>query len=220
VTFQREIPILIADDRSAEWQIRKKVLGVTFSLMSLLTAVLAFGQQGSLPVPAKSSEGPSLCKIGSLPQDVQSRIKGKFGPWKVQEPADLSPRAHERWKSEKPLQCPGIAVGRFENAKTPSYAVLLVPQGHADAGYKFLVFSPKAGQPSYEMRAVDSGDNGAANFFIHRVRISKFFDEQSRKKFQVHTSEGILLVDSAEKEYETDVYFWAKGSYQHQPVDY
>lgn len=198
-----------------------KVLGVTFLLMSLLTAALAFGQQGSSsPAPAKPNEGPVLCKLGSLPLHVQSRLKEEFGSWKVQDPADLNPRAHERWESEKPLQCPGIVVGRFENAKIPSYAVLLVPQGHEDAGYKFLVFSPKGGQPSYEMRAVDSGDSGAANFFIHRVRISKFFDEQSRKTFQAHTSEGILLVNSAEKEYETDVYFWAKGNYQHQPVDY
>jgi hypothetical protein len=27
-------------------------------------------------------------------------------------------------------------------------------------------------------------------------------------------------VDAAENEYETDVYFWANGAYQHQPVDY
>jgi hypothetical protein len=101
-----------------------------------------------------------------------------------------------------------------------SYAVLLISQARADAGYKFLVFSPKAGQSSYEMRAADSDDNGAANFFIHTVQISKFFDEPSRRKFQVQTSEGILLVDAAEKEYEADVYFWSNGSYQHQPVDY
>jgi hypothetical protein len=198
-----------------------KVLRVTVSLVFLLTAARAFGQHGSsLPAPAKPNEGPALCKVGSLPPDIQGRLKGEFGSWKVQEPPDLSPRAHERWESEKPLQCPGIAVGQFENAKTPSYAVLLVPEGHADAGYKFLVFSPKAGQPSHEMRAVDSGDSGGANFFIHRVRISKFFDEQSRKKFQARASEGILLVDSAEKEYGAEVYFWSGSSYQHQPVDY
>jgi hypothetical protein len=190
--------------------------------MFLLTAALVFGQQGSsLLAPAKPSEESMPCKPGpSLPPDVQSRLKGEFGSWKVQESADLSPRAHERWESEKPLACPGIAVGQFENAKTPSYAVLLVPQAHTDAGYKFLVFTTKAGQSSYEMRAIDSGDSGAANFFIHRVRISKFFDEPSRRKFQVQTSEGILFVDAAEKEYETDVYFWSNGSYQHQPVDY
>jgi hypothetical protein len=95
-----------------------------------------------------------------------------------------------------------------------------VPKGHVDASYKFLVFSPKAGQPSYEMRALDSGDSGAASFFIHKVRISKFFDEQSRKKFQAHTSEGILLVDSAEREYGVEVYFWVGNTYNHEPVDY
>jgi len=39
-------------------------------------------------------------------------------------------------------------------------------------------------------------------------------------KFQVKASEIILLVDSAENEYETDVYFLAKGGYRHEPVDY
>jgi hypothetical protein len=197
-------------------------LRVSVSVAFLLTAALAFGQQGSSPsAPAKPTEGSALCKPGSLPADLQSRLKAEFSSCKVQEPADLSPHARERWESEKPLACPGIAVGKFENGKTSSYAVLLVPQSHTDAGYKFLVFSPKAGQPSsYEMRTADSGDSGAANFFIHKVPISKFFDEPSRRKFQVQMSEGILLADAAEKEYETDVYFWSHGSYQHQPVDY
>lgn len=101
-----------------ERRILKKVLRATFSLMFLLTATPTFAQQGSSPpAPAKPSEESALCKPGSLPQDVQSRLKTKFGSWKIQEPADLSPRAHERWESEKPLACPGIAVGQFEIAK-------------------------------------------------------------------------------------------------------
>jgi hypothetical protein len=155
-----------------------------------------------------------------LHPDLQSRLKEEFGSWKIQEPADLSPHAHERWESEKPPACPGIAVGKFEDAKTPSYAVLLVPQGHTDVSYKFLVFSPKAGQQSYEMRTVDSGGSGAANHFIHRTPISKFFDWPSREKFQVHTVDGILLVDSAENEYGVEVYFWSGGRYRHEPIDY
>jgi hypothetical protein len=202
-------------------QIRMYTPRITLSLMLLLTVALALGQQGLSPQsPAKPNDGSVLCKPGSLPPDVQSLLKGKFGSWKVQEPADLSPRARERWESETPLACPGIAVGQFENAKTDSYAVLLVPQSHTDAGYRFLVFSPKAGQPSFEMRSPDTGDSGAANFFIRKMRISKFFDESSRRKFQMQTSEGILLADAAEKEYETEIYFWSNGNYQHQPVDY
>jgi hypothetical protein len=95
------------------------------------------------------------------------------------------------------------------------------PSGHADGGYRFLVFSQKAGQPAYEAKLVDKLDqNGAANYFIYRTPISKFLDESSRKKFQSHTVDGILLVDSAENEYEVEVYFWSDGRYRHEPIDY
>jgi hypothetical protein len=116
--------------------------------------------------------------------------------------------------------CPGIAVGQFEIAKMPSYAVLLVPRSDTVAGYRFFVFSPKDGQPSYEMRAAASGDKGAANFFIHTAPINKFFDEPSRKKFQASTVDGILLVDAARNEYGVEVCFWSGGHYRHEPIDY
>jgi len=187
----------------------------------LLTGALVFGRQGSPPsTPANRNAEPTLCEPGSLPLAVQSHLREEFGSWRIQEPANLSTRAHERWESEKPLACPGIAVGQFENASTPSYALLLVSQVHSDARYKFLVFSPKTGQSSYNVRLADSGEIGAADFFIHGTRISKFFDEPSRKKFQAHAVDGILLVDSAENEYEVAVYFWANGRYQQQFVDY
>jgi len=159
--------------------------------------------------------------VESLPSDIQNRLKKEYDSWKIQEPADLSQRAHERWESKKPLQCPGIAVGHFEGAKTLSYAILLVPIGHVDAGYRFLVLSQETDQPAYETRLVDKLDqNGAANYFIYRTPISKFFDEPSRKKFQAHNVDGILLVDSAENEYGVEVYFWSGGRYRHEPIDY
>jgi hypothetical protein len=163
----------------------------------------------------------AVCNSSALPSDITKHIKNEFSSWKIQEPTDLSPRARGRWEAEKPLECPGIAAGRFEGANRLSYAVLLVPVGHADGGYRFLIFSRKSSQPSYEVTVVEQWDGGgAANYFIHRVRISKFFDAQSRKRFQAQTIEGILFADSAEKEYEIDVYFWSNGSYKHEWVDY
>ena len=35
-----------------------------------------------------------------------------------------------------------------------------------------------------------------------------------------NTTEAILMVDSAENEYEADVYFWANNKFQQEPVDY
>jgi hypothetical protein len=73
----------------------------------------------------------------------------------------------------------------------------------------------------YEVRVVEqSDDRGAANFFIRAAKVSKFFDEQSRRKFHVLVTDAVLLVDSGENEYGVDVYFWANDQYQHEPVDY
>ncbi len=184
-------------------------------LIFLLPAALAFGQQ-----PASKQE-PSLCQLDSLPSPIRHRLRQEYGSWRVQEAANLSQRGHERWESEKPLRCPGIAVGSFESAQTPSYALLLVPTVNADAGYRFVVFSQRPGQSDYEATLLDKLDEaGAANYFVRGIPIGKFFDQASKKRFNAHGSDIILLFDSAEKEYEVDVYYWSEGHYRHNPVDY
>lgn len=186
-----------------------------------MTAALAFGQTGSPSRLAANSPDASTCNLGSLPSDIQTRLKSDFSSRKIQQLADLSRRASDRWKSESPPGCPGIPVGHFESAKPLSHAILLIPAGRADMGYRLVVLSQKAGQRAYETRVVDKLDQkGAANYFIHTTPISKLFDEPSRNKFQAHTADGILLVDSSENEYGVEVYFWSRGRYRHEPIDY
>ncbi len=186
-----------------------------------MTVALVFGQASSpSPVRVRATEESTACNLGSLPSDIQNRLKSDFGSWKTQEPGSLSEHARKTWAGKKPLACPGIAVGLFQGTKTPSYAVLLVPVDRPDAGYRFLVFSRKTGQPSYEATVVEqSDDKGASNYFIRKVAVSRFFNEESKRKFQVQAAEAILMVDSAETEYEADVYFWSNGRFQQQPVD-
>jgi hypothetical protein len=165
-------------------------------------------------------EEPPSCKLGSLPPDVQNSLKRDFGSWKIQEPENLSEYTRKTWAGKKPPGCPGIAVGLFQSAKTPSYALLLVPIDHPDAGYRFLVFSRKTGQPSYETTVVEkSDDRRGSNYFIRKVPISSHFNEESKRKFQVRASEAIEMVDSAEQEYEADIYFWSTGRFRREPVD-
>jgi len=192
----------------------------TLGSMLLLTATFLGQARSPSPVPARATEEPAPCKLSSLPSDIQSHLKGDFGSWKVQEAETLSEHARKTWAGKKPSTCPGIAVGLFQNASVPSYAVLLVPAEHPDAGYRFLVFSGKTGQSSYETTVVEqSDDHGASNYFIRKVPISRFFNEESKRKFQVRAAEAILMIDSAEQEYEADIYFWSKGRFQQQPVD-
>ncbi len=189
--------------------------------MLLMMTVLAGGRaERLLPASAVAAEGPTPCNLGSLPSDIRNRLKSDFGPWKVQEPENLSEHARKTWAGKKPPACPGIAVGLFQAVKTPSYALLLVPVDHPDAGYRFLVFSRKTGLSSYEATVVEhSDDHGASNYFIRKVLISKFFGEQATRKFQVQATEGIVMTDSAAQEYEADIYFWSDGRYRQEPVD-
>lgn len=192
-----------------------KLLRIVMPFIFVLPAAPTLGRQ------ATGKQAPVLCQLDSLPSVIQRHLREEYGSWRIQEPADLSQRAREAWEPEKPLACPGIAVGHFESSKTLSYAVLLVPTGHADEGYRFLAFSQKSGQPGYEIRVLDKLDEkGAANYYIQSTPISKFFDEPSRRKFQAYTKDGILLTDSGENEYGVEVYFWSGGRYRHEPIDY
>ena len=203
----------------------------TLGLIFLMTAALVFGETDSTsPVPAAAAEGPVPCNFGSLPSDIQNRLKGELASWKVQEPENLSEYTRKTWAGKKPPGCPGIAVGLFQNAKVPSYAVLLVPVPHpehrragfseTDLGFRLLVFSRKVGLSSYEATVVErSNDNIPSNYFIRKAPISRFFNEESRRKFQVQATEAILMVDAAEQEYEADIYFWSNGRFRREPVD-
>jgi hypothetical protein len=188
---------------------------VLFSGMAIL------GRPCSSLLAQVSRAEPNLCNVTQLPAEIQNRIRTGFGTWRVQAPENLSQQARLSWAGKKSSGCPGIAVGQFVSPKHTSYAVLLVPSDHPDAAYRFVVFDPQAESSAYVELVVEKSDaHGASNFFIQMVPISKFFDETSKKKFHVQAIEGILMVDSANKEYEADIYFWSEDRFRQEPVDY
>lgn len=198
----------------------------SLGLVFLMTGALAFGETDSFsPVPGGGDEGSFPCSFGSLPSDIQNRLKGEPATWKVQEPESLSEYTRKTWAGKKPPGCPGIAEGLFQNTKAPSYAVLFVPVGHpehnrtgfseTEVGFRLVVFTRKVGLSSYEATVVErSNGHGPSNYFIRKVPIGRFFNEESKREFQVQATEGILMVDSAEQEYEADIYFWSNGGSQ------
>jgi hypothetical protein len=152
---------------------------------------------------------------------LQNRLKADFPSWKVQEPSNLSQRARDRWRDEKPLVCPGIASGQFESKNQISYAILLVPAKNPDSAYRLLVLTPGVGSSANSLRVIDQWDKGGASYnFIHTIQISKVFSKEWIRKLQLKTNEGILTVDSGENEYGVEVYFLANGQYRHEPIDY
>jgi hypothetical protein len=156
-----------------------------------------------------------------LPTEIQSQLSRDFESWKVQSPETLSRRAKSSWAARQNPACPGFAVGLFRYPSQSSFALLLVPSDHPNAAYRFVVFSPQPAGQGFEEVVVEKSDmDGASNFYIQNVSVSKFFNEASKKKFQVEAAEAVLMVDSAENEYEADVYFWSSGQFRQQWVDY
>lgn len=182
-------------------------------------ALLALLLISTVPLGAQSRRG--LCALTRAPAELQSRLQTDFSSWKVQEVANLSAHAKVRWQSEKPLGCPGIAVGRFEAVGRQSYAILLVPIKNPDEGYRLLVFTPVRGQSPGHLTVVEqSNQPGSADLFIHTIEISKVFSAEWRRKLRATTKDGLLVVDSGDAEYEADVYFRSGGRYRHEPIDY
>lgn len=180
------------------------------------------GLLGTVPtIPVAAGDESRGCTLTLLPAEMQRHIQTNYSSWRLQDVSDLSANAKERWQSEKPVDCPGIAVGQFEKTDQKSDAVLLVPANKPDTGYRLLVFTPNGSHSSEAVRVIDQSDKiGASNFFVHKIQIAKVFNSQGAKKLRINAKEGILLVDAGISEYEADVYSWTGDKYRHDPIDY
>ena len=111
------------------------------ALYIFLGCNLLAGLSPILQAAGEPTELLDLCRPDSLPQDIRSSLARNFSGWKIQEPTDLSTRARTRWGAERPLNCPGIAAGHFQDAKNASYALLLIPADHGSSAYRLLIFT-------------------------------------------------------------------------------
>jgi hypothetical protein len=191
---------------------------LTFAVLFSSAAIFAH-PSSALRVQASRGERRP-CNVSQLPSEIQTRISTDFRAWEVQSTENLNHAARLRWEGEQSSGCPGIAKGSFKDSTQTSYAVVLVRSDRRDSAYKLVVFSHQKGSSAYEESIVEKSDRGGSDFFIRQVPVAKFFNETSKKKFHVHATEAILMIDSAENEYEADIYFWSDGCFHQEPVDY
>jgi hypothetical protein len=193
-------------------------------LLALLSIAVVFSVSGFFAHGIGTSATASAtkdkpCNSESLPDELRLRLKTEYSSWKVQDVPNLSVKARARWQGEKPLECPGIAVGEFKTSQL-SYALLLVPIEKSDAAYRFVIFTPSGGAAPGSLETVDQWEKGgAANYFLRSVRIAKVFSIEWVRKLRVGAKDGVMSVEAAENEYGVDVYFWAMGQFQHEPID-
>jgi hypothetical protein len=161
-----------------------------------------------------------LCQAETLPKDIRDTLGRRFNGWKVQDSSNLLPNARQKWATLAPLACPGIASGHFEESRSVSYALLLVPTERSANGYKFVVFSAPPGQSFYGFKMLDQAAVNASAFFIHSVAVDRAFDSALKKQFRPKGNDVILLAYTDDKTASQNIFYFKGDSYDHAQVDF
>jgi hypothetical protein len=189
-------------------------------VLSLLSG-LSFFQHASFAAAAVDADDAlGLCQVETIPKDIRDTLERRFYGWKVQDSSNLLPKARQKWATVAPLACPGIATGHFEESRSVSYALLLVPIDRSASGYKFVVFSAPAGQSFYGFKMLDQAPMNASTFFIHSVAMDRVFDSAMKKQFRPKQNDGVMLFFTDDKTASQNVFYWRGDSYDHAQVDY
>jgi hypothetical protein len=192
-----------------------------YTLVLSLLSGLSFFQYASFAAAAVDADDAlGLCQVETIPKDIRDTLERRFYGWKVQDSSNLLPRVRQRWATIAPLACPGIATGHFEESRSVSYALLLVPVDRSANGYKFVVFSAPSGQSFYGFKMLDQAPLNASSFFIHSVAIERVFDSAMKKQFKPKANDGVVLFYADEKIPTQNVFYWKGDSYDHAQVDY
>jgi hypothetical protein len=174
------------------------------------------------PAPHAAESEPdellALCKMESLPADIRGSLGRLFSSWKIQEPADLSPRARTRWGEARPLACPGIAGGHFQDAKSTSYALVLIPASNANGSYKVLIYTQQSGQQYYGFKVAAQGDSGAGDVFVQAVSTGSFPEATAHLAAHSKVKEAVMMVDSAASA--AYLLLWSGVSYEQEQVNF
>ncbi len=173
------------------------------------TVVLISLGMGCL-LSANAEEVRDACAQIALPSGVQKALRTKFPGWKIESVSDLHPHYRDLWLKAHPSQCPGIAIGHFQNKAEFSYAVLLVPTDKNTHGYKLVVVSGDP-QGRYEPKILESWRKPlTSDVVINRVPPGEYSDPEDDQRVR-------LTLDSIhfeQMEVGGALFFWRGGRYR------
>src|SRR6266849_2608526 len=170
-------------------------------------------------VPVSSGQEHNGCRDASLPSQAQTLLDSKFLNWRPKHLSDLGADDQRLWMKAHPKECPGIAVGHFEEPDRISYAVLLVPKSELAAGYKIVVLSKASTADAYALKVLDHADGGtysSSGLVISKATPRAYSDYEDAKSVRLRL-DGVN-VEWIEKG--AVLYYWSRGRYRTiQPSD-
>lgn len=158
-----------------------------------------------------SGQLKNSCRTSSLPSGAKALLDTEYGDWRTKDVSDLGADDEGLWMKAHPKECPGIAVGHFEEANRISYAVLLVPKSELKHGYKIIILGKSPTGDVYTARLLDQagGEYSSSGLVISRVPPGKYSDFEDTAS--VRAKVDALNVEWIEKA--GVLYYWANGKY-------
>jgi hypothetical protein len=174
----------------------------------LLAAVSVLTAAWLLPLAARASAD---CSATVLPSAASELLKVKFPSWRPKQLSDLDPDDRQLWLKAHDKQCPGVAVGHFENAEETGYAVLLVPGEKPTGGYKLVVLSTSKSGQGYTANILDQAEGETYSGLVMSVAgPGKFSDFESTKSVQLKLDS--IYLEWIEKG--AQLFYWSGGRYR------
>jgi hypothetical protein len=148
----------------------------------------------------------NVCSV--LPSDAKALLQRRFPAWRPKHLSDLDGDDRKLWLETHRKECPGIAVGHFDQSGLSGYAILLVPKSGQTAGYRIIVLSKPSDK--YVVRLLDQAEGADSGLVISREppgTYSEFGDAKS-----VHLTLDGVNIEWLEKS--SVLYYWSHGKYR------
>jgi hypothetical protein len=146
-----------------------------------------------------------------LPSETKAVVEQRFPDWRPKLLSDLGGYDKKLWLEIHTKECPGIAVGHFEQPDRVSYAVLLVPKSGHTASYKIIVLSRASDE--YAVRLLDHAEGSTysdSGLVISREPHGTYSEFGDTKSVRLRL-DGVN-VEWLEKS--SVLYYWSHGKYR------
>ena len=135
----------------------------------------------------------------------------KYPDWRIKNVSDLVADDQTLWAKAHPKDCPGVAIGRFEESDRVAYAVV-VPKAKIRDGYKVIILKESPSGGDYVARVLDksNGEYSGSGLVISKAPPGKYPDFYGTAEAQVKLD--AIFVEWIEKA--AVLYYWANGTYR------
>ena len=152
---------------------------------------------------------PAGCDDSLIPTEARTLVNERFPKWKVLLLTDLVKDDQELWLKSHPNECPGIALGHFDNLKELSYAITLIHRENGKLRQVLLVVS-KGPDKKYRLKILNKPSSVAGASVVIKMAPGTYTSFDDSKKINIRFD----AITYEKIEAGAIMYYWVRGVYR------